>query len=237
VNILIVVVIVVVVIGLLIVQKTKKSENSAGLSFEKRDPLFSPSERSFLGVLEQVLDSSRYRVFGKVRLGDIVKPAKGLSLSKRQTSQNKINQKHLDFVICTAAELKVVGVVELDDKSHEKEDRAVRDEFVDQALAGAKIPVIHFQVKKGYELQEVRAKLAEAFELVSKPPEQAVAKGEAPVHVSQEIPEQRADNAAPICPKCAAVMQKKQAMKGVHAGKWFWACPVFPKCQQIIAIE
>jgi len=235
VNILLVVVIVVIIASVLITLKAKQPAKDEGLAFEKRDPLFSPAERSFLGVLEQVLDS-RYRVLGKVRLGDIVKPAKGLSNSKRVTAQNKINQKHVDFVICSAADLAVVGVVELDDKSHEKVARAGRDEFVDQALAGAKIPVVHFPVKKGYELQEVRAKLAEAFELVSEPSGQTAAKVEMPAQLSPEIAEQRTENVAPICPKCAALMQKKQAMKGPHAGKWFWACPAFPKCQQIVEI-
>jgi len=236
VNAMFVVVLIVIVVGILAALKAKQPAKVEGLAFEKRDPLFTPAERSFLGVLEQTLDS-RYRVFGKVRLGDIVKPAKGLSNNKRATAQNKINQKHLDFVICSVADLAVVGVVELDDKSHEKEDRAGRDEFVDQALAGAKIPVIHFPVKKGYELQEVRAKLVEAFKLVPELSKQSTTKEEVPVQVSQEIAEQRIENAAPVCPKCAAVMQMKQAMKGPHAGKWFWACPSFPKCRQVVAIE
>jgi len=227
---LLVVVLIVIIVAFLAGQKAKQTGSDDGFVFEKRDPLFTPAERSFLGVLEQALDS-RYRVFGKVRLGDIVKPAKGLSNSKRATAQNKINQKHLDFIICSAADLAVVGVVELDDKSHEKEDRAGRDEFVDQALAGAKIPVIHFPVKKGYELQEVRAKLVEAFNLAAEPhsvPAQLA---------SLEVPEQRTENVAPLCPKCAAQMVKRQAKSGSHAGKWFWACPAFPKCQQIVAIE
>lgn len=235
-NSLLIVVIVVLVVAVLIALKVKKPVNDGGLAFEKRDPLFSPAERSFLGVLEQSLDK-RYRVLGKIRLGDIVKPAKGLSNSKRTTAKNKINQKHLDFVICSAADLSVIGVVELDDKSHEKADRAGRDEFVDQALAGAKIPVMHFPVKKGYELQEVRAKLAEAFELVSEPSEQTAAREEVPVQVSQETAEQGTENVAPICPKCAANMVQRQAKNGPHEGKFFWACSTYPKCRQVVAIE
>ena len=92
--------------------KVKLSPQEDGLAFQPREVLFTPAERSFLGVLEQALDSG-YRVFGKVRLGDIVKPAKGLSNSRRSTAQNKINQKHVDFVICKSSDLAVVMVVEL----------------------------------------------------------------------------------------------------------------------------
>ena len=232
-NLLLLVAIIVIVAAVLLALKAKKPVADAGLTFEKRDPLFSPAERSFLGVLEQSLDS-RYRVLGKVRLGDIVKPAKGLSNSKRQTAQNKINQKHLDFVVCLAADLAVVGVVELDDKSHEREDRVGRDAFIDQALASAKIPVVHIPVKKGYELQELRAKLVESFKIMA---ETAV-----PIVVKEEIPVLPvavwvAEQSAPVCPKCAADMLKRLAKNGPHEGKFFWACSTYPKCRQVVAIE
>ncbi len=158
----IVVAIVLIVAGLLVALKTKQGTKEDGFGFEKRELLFSPAERSFLGVLEQALDG-KYRIFGKVRLGDIVKPAKGLTLSKRTSASNRINQKHVDFVICSTTDLAVFGVVELDDQSHAREDRVKRDDFVDQALSAAKIPIIHFSAKKGYSLQEVRARLAERY--------------------------------------------------------------------------
>jgi hypothetical protein len=234
--------------------KMKLSPLEDGLAFQPRDVLFTPAERSFLGVLEQALDSG-YRVFGKVRLGDIVKPAKGLSNSRRTTAHNKINQKHVDFVICKSSDLAVLAVVELDDKSHERDDRAGRDQFVDRALADAKIPVIHFSAKKGYALPEVRGKLAESFAIgvtaatpaaqgvtaPEKPPSARVASAVqmsdniAPVHVAPTMSIQ--ETAAPVCPKCEAVMVKRQASKGPHAGKFFWACSAFPRCRQLVAIE
>ena len=95
-NFLLILMVIVVAAAVLIL-KMKQSPTDGGLEFAKREGLFTPAERSFLGVLEQALDS-RYRVFGKVRLGDIVKPAKGLSNSNRATANNKINQKHLKAV-------------------------------------------------------------------------------------------------------------------------------------------
>lgn len=236
-NFLVVIVFVIAAVAILAALKSKQPTKDEGLSFAGRDVLFSPAERSFLGVLEQVLDT-RYRVFGKVRLGDLVKPAKGLSKSKRATAQNRINQKHVDFVICTATDLTVVGVVELDDQSHGRDDRADRDRFVDHALAGAKIPVVHFSAKKGYALQEVRGKLAETLPAVTtqdiRPALQEVTTPP-PVEIPESASAQP-EQSAPVCPKCSAVMVKRQAAKGQHAGKWFWACSNFPKCRQVVAI-
>lgn len=253
-SISVVVVIFIAAIIIIAFLKVKLSPQADGLSFQPREVLFTPAERSFLGVLEQALDND-YRVFGKVRLGDIVKPAKGLSNSRRTTAQNKINQKHVDFVICKTSDLVVVGVVELDDKSHERDDRAGRDQFVDRVMAEAKIPVIHFSAKNGYALPEVRAKLAEFFAKVAVPSAKTVAQVESvpetPSHIpatsivqtpgrlalvqaAPVIPVQ--ETAAPVCPKCEAVMVKRQAAKGPHSGKFFWACSAFPKCRQVMAI-
>lgn len=54
-------------------------------AFEARKDLFTPAERSFYGVLEQVV-AGEFKVFGKVRLGDLIQPAKGLSQSVRTRS-------------------------------------------------------------------------------------------------------------------------------------------------------
>lgn len=238
-NFLFVLIVVAIVVGVLIALKAKQAKPEDGLAFISRDVLFTPAERSFLGVLEQALDS-RYRVFGKVRLGDIINPAKGLTQSKRTTARNRINRNHVDFVVCSATDLTLIGVLELDDKSHEREDRAERDEFVDRALAMAKIPVIHFPAKKGYAVQEVRAKLAEILPtaaniMVPKVPEKIASVQPAPVAIVGSASEQ-SEPAATVCPKCAAVMVKRQAAKGVHAGKWFLACSAYPKCRQVVAI-
>lgn len=241
-----VVAILVLLVGLLAALKVKSPSKDDSFSFASRETLFTPAERSLLGVLEQALDTS-YRVFGKVRLGDLVKPAKGSSNSKRVSALNKVNQKHVDFVVCTATDLAVVGVVELDDQSHGREDRAGRDVFVDQALSGAGIPIARFSAKRGYQIQDVRDKLAETFKLTASRPttplsasqEAALLQplsvnepGPAPVIASPEIKE-----VLPVCDKCGATMVRRQAKNGPHAGKFFWACSTFPKCRQVVAIS
>ena len=149
-----------IVVGLFIAVKLLQAQSGEKAGYENRGNLFTPAERSFLGALEQALDG-RYRVFGKVRLGDLIKPAKAVAAGKRTAALNRINQKHVDFVVCTANELALVGVLELDDLTHGREDRGERDEFVDQALAIAGIPVLRFPAKKGYAVQDVRPRLAE----------------------------------------------------------------------------
>lgn len=239
-NVALVLCIAVLAVGVIVVLKRQQASRPFEPSFDRQENLFSSAERSFLGVLEQSLEG-RYRLFGKVRLGDIIKPAKGLSRSSRTSALNKINLKHVDFVVCSLSDHAVMGVVELDDQSHGKADRAGRDEFVDRALASAGIPIARFSAKKGYVVQEVRAQLAEAFGTPHEIPEtESVVSEPSPVadHILGTDLQQPVsqEEVAPSCPKCNAAMVKRQAKQGLHAGKYFWACSSYPKCRQVVAI-
>lgn len=131
-------------------------------SYKREPTLFSPAERSFLGVLDQVL-GSEYRVFGKVRIADLIKPGNGAG---RQAALNRIIAKHVDFVVCDPGNLSVIGVVELDDKSHDLDDRRNRDALVDGALGSAGIPIARFRARKSYNHAKIRDSIQQSFNVV-----------------------------------------------------------------------
>lgn len=128
--------------------------------FQKEPVLFTLAERSFLAVLEPAL-GNQFRVLGKVRLADVIRVKPGLSGSARQQAFNRIQSKHLDFVVCDPKDLAVQFVVELDDSSHQQSRRQARDEFLDKALVAAGVPVFHFPVKRTYSVQDIRGAIFE----------------------------------------------------------------------------
>jgi len=101
--------------------------------YMKREALFTAAERSFLGVLDQA-SSGRYRVFGRVRIADILAPIRGLDKSTRSSVFNRISAKHFDFVLCDPKNLEVKAVIELNDSSHSRSRRIERDELVGRAV-------------------------------------------------------------------------------------------------------
>jgi hypothetical protein len=123
--------------------------------FSAHESLLTPAERSFYGVLLQVL-KGRLVVFAKVRLCDVLKHGNRQSL-------NKISQKHVDFVLCTPDRLAPVLAIELDDKSHSTPHRKERDEFVDLAFGAADLPIVHVPVKRSYSTAEVEATIQSAM--------------------------------------------------------------------------
>jgi hypothetical protein len=138
--------------------RSKRQEAPLDFPYKKAPILFSPAERSFLGVLEQALDG-KYRIMGKVRLADVLKVDSGLGNSARQSAFNRIQGKHLDFVICDPSSFAVKFAVELDDKSHNQPQRQSRDKFVNEALRVAGVPVFHFKARQAYSVQEVKDSL------------------------------------------------------------------------------
>ena len=80
--------------------------------------------------LKQFCDEKGILICPKVRLLDLVEPRSGTGY---MSSLGKIQSKHVDFVICDSR-MHVLGIVEIDDNSHNREDRVERDRFVDDVL-------------------------------------------------------------------------------------------------------
>mgnify|MGYP001221654385 CR=1 FL=1 len=236
---------VVLALAIVVVKYLKSAPRSnKACPYQSRQVLFTPAERSFLGVLEQALDS-RYRVMGKVRLCDVIEVQKGLPKADWRSAHNKIDRKHLDFVVLHKHDLSVAAVIELDDKTHQRKDRVSRDDFLNNAFKTTNIPFLRFPAQKGYAIEEVKGRFLDAVSPVETngaPPQTPsttsdVTKLAEPANEAP-MPDVQTDNPeAPICEKCGADMVKRQAKKGQHAGKWFWACTKFPKCRAVVAIE
>jgi len=128
--------------------------------FRKKDYLLSKAERSFYEVLLRSIGNDHV-VFAKVRLLDLLWLPKGTA--NAQSHRNRVQSKHVDFVLCQRASLTPVLVVELDDASHEAPSRQHRDMLVDRVLASAGLPVLHVPAKPGYVQAELITQINQAI--------------------------------------------------------------------------
>jgi len=159
--------IVLIVLGLLVLQfvkgsrsKDKSSEKSEDLPYVLKRYLMSKAERSFCGVLEQVTDSSKYYIFPQVSLNNLVTVEKGTG--SFQAFHNKVDRKSVDFVLFDRSAVSPVLAIELDDSSHDREDRQERDAFVDRVLAKAGLPLLHVRAQAAYDPKQLAASISEA---------------------------------------------------------------------------
>lgn len=129
------------------------------LPYTQSSALFSPSEHSFLSVLEQAA-GEHYRIFAKIRLADVLQPRKGLKGSAREKALDHIYSRHLDFILCDPNDLSIVCAIELDDPS----DQRRGDEFLLRACRAANLPLLQIIAKKTYALEELRAAIRDVLE-------------------------------------------------------------------------
>jgi hypothetical protein len=133
-----------------------QKEDAQALPYRLRDDFLSPAEFSFYKVLSSLL-GERWTVQSKVRLADIffvARPNENIAFF------NRIAQKHLDFLVCDSASMKPVFGIELDDSSHRRGSRQVRDEFVENACKAAGLPLLRVPVQREYNSREIANQIA-----------------------------------------------------------------------------
>ena len=165
-NLVLIAVIILVVMVIAVALLKAKSGAREGTAkphvYYLRKSLFTPAERSFAGVLE-TLNLDGTAIAAKVRLADLFGVKKGLERGDRQRAQNRITAKHVDFLLIQKSDGRPLLGIELDESSHEEEERVARDAFVDSVFSSAAIPLLHIAAKAAYDPREIRRQVDEAI--------------------------------------------------------------------------
>lgn len=156
------VLILLVIVTAAIVTLSRNRTSRDGAPYQLTKALFTPAERSFLGVLDQVVGPD-YRVFGKVRMADIANVKSGLSRSAQQSAFNRVSAKHFDFIVCRSSDLSIVCAVELNDSSHRSARRQSRDGFVVTLCQGLALPLLQVPAKQSYSIADLQAQFRSAI--------------------------------------------------------------------------
>lgn len=200
----------------------ERSEEVAGASFVALRSFYSQRERELALALEQALGPS-FRIFGKVRLADMVVPDDGLPADVRRRVRARAERRRVDMVVCTAEDLAICGAIEVDDRSPEEHPRYIRSGFVEDVLASADIPLLRMEPEDAYELAELREYVFEQLGL------------EAFVSADVAAPV-TALEAPPLCPQCQVPMARCRSV-GERDSHEFWGCGNFPRCNYVVPVE
>jgi hypothetical protein len=198
------------------------------LPYRLRDDFLSPAEKSFYQVLKNVLGDD-LAICSKVSLGDIFFVARP---NENKSAYNRINRKHVDFLVCDPKTMVPCLGIELDDSSHQRQDRVERDAFVEAVFAAANLPLLHVPVRMGYNTTEISALVKQK---IGRP---VIEHKPAPLDQPQADPSTEAGQGqAPFCPRCGDRMLLRIARTGDKAGQKFYGCPNYPKCRTTLPVE
>jgi hypothetical protein len=150
-----------VVIAILKLVLAKRDQGKATLPSFPYVPrlVLSRNEQPLYHWLTKTL-SQRYAIFAKVRLADVIDVARGTEAYK--SHWNRINAKHVDFLLCDPKSFVPVAAVELQDASHNRADRKDRDVFVRDALAAAEVKLIEVPSLTNFNAADFLAQLQNA---------------------------------------------------------------------------
>ncbi|WP_459557628.1 PDDEXK family nuclease [Lacunimicrobium album] len=129
------------------------------LPYRLRDHFLTKAEFSFYSVLRSAV-GDRAVVLCKINLNDLFYVAKQ---NENQGARNRIDRKHVDFVLCDVKTMQPVVAIELDDRSHERADRRERDGFVDRVFEVAGLALVRIRAQRGYNPGELREVLGEVL--------------------------------------------------------------------------
>jgi len=198
--------------------------------FHLRDDFLSPAELSFFQVLRSVT-GQQVVACAKVSLGDLFFAQTG-DLRKNRSMANRIDRKHVDFLLCESVTMRPMLGIELDDRSHERPERKTRDELVEGVFKAAGLPLLRVPVRQGYAPDELVALIQPFFgaPVPSTPAEPATSS-------SAEVEQPTIKATEPLCPKCGALMALRTAKSGANVGGQFWGCTSYPKCRTTLPVN
>lgn len=109
-------------------QEEPEIEVTKNLPYKKK-LLLTKNEWAFYKGLKPIADELGYSVLAKIRLADLVE----VDVKDNKDFMkyfNKINKKHVDFVLAKPENLQIELLIELDDNSHNSAQKQ-RDEFIE----------------------------------------------------------------------------------------------------------
>lgn len=113
-------------------------------------PLLTENEIEFYGRLKKALPD--FAIFPQVALRAFVKPAASAGSKRYWRESGLLGAKHCDFLICDPNTLKIVTIIELDDRTH----NATKDASRDAMTRAAGYPTLRFQSRSKPEVSEIR---------------------------------------------------------------------------------
>lgn len=113
----------------------------------------------FDALLEAV--GSEYQIFAQVHLPTLV-DNKIVGQNWRGAFRH-ISEKSVDFVLCDKAYLSPKLAIELDDKTHERPERQIRDREVERILKNAGVPLLRLENHGRFNPGELSQKITEAL--------------------------------------------------------------------------
>src|SRR5258708_1145357 len=141
-------------IAIVVAARRRRATGDADWPLYAKKPLSVPEQILYHRLVKALPDRI---VLTQVQLSRVLGVKKGFNFGKWS---NRMNRVSVDFVVCLK-DWRVVGVIELDDSSHQRAARAEADRRKEQALKSAGVVLIRWSVNALPDESTIRAALSQ----------------------------------------------------------------------------
>lgn len=129
--------------------------------------VLSPGEKRLFDALARSILPDLY-ICPKVQVADLIEVTIPPTDPAYWKTLAPINQKHVDFVLVNRIDFAPRVAIELDGGSHNDQERAKRDSFIDSVFSHAGIPMLHIPATQFYHYSSLREKITQTLSAYSK---------------------------------------------------------------------
>lgn len=147
---LVIIAVAVVAILAILKRKSHRGISDEVWPFYAKKPLSNPEQVLYFRLVQALPD---HIILAQVQLSRLLGVKKGHNY---QAWLNRINRMSADFVVCKK-DSSIVAVIELDDATHQREDRQAADAKKNKALTSADISIVRWQAKAIPDIAVIQA--------------------------------------------------------------------------------
>jgi len=129
--------------------------------YRRKERLMTSVEADFMQVLLEIV-GDKYRVFPQIHLSSVLDHK--VEGQTWKYALGHINSKSVDYVVSDKDQFRPLVAIELDDKTHDRESRRLRDKEVERIFAEAKLPLVRFSNSQSHEVETVRQRIMSVIE-------------------------------------------------------------------------
>lgn len=126
-------------------------------NFKLKEDFLSENERKFLIILITIAQKIKeekninIQIFSQVAINQIVK----INNTRASELYEYIKNKSIDFLLYDRDNGKIISCIELDDYTHEQEERKERDLKINKVFESINLKLIHIKVQNFYNMEEI----------------------------------------------------------------------------------
>lgn len=126
-------------------QRTHRHTGNEPMTYGLKQSVLTNREMVMYRILEGYCRKNKLVLLTKIRMADFIDTIDIGDQDIYDDALKNVWAKHVDFLICDYNDFRPKAAIEVDDSSHDSEDRRERDEFVDKVYNHVNLQIFHFR--------------------------------------------------------------------------------------------